>query len=392
MLFPSFVKRGKGRLLKIIKEVFTRYFYMKRLVVKIGSNILADRKEGLDTKRISSIARDISQLQNAGYDVVIVSSGAVAAGMRKLGLKEKPRDIKMKQAAAAVGQSSLMWAYERSFGEYGKKVAQVLLTRDDFSDRKRYINSKNTLLTLLSYRIVPIINENDTVATDEIKFGDNDYLASLVASLVEAERLIILSDVEGLYTEDPRYSSRAKLIEYVEEITPELEEKAGGVGSAVGTGGMYSKILAAKRAVSHGILVNIISGRKEGLLKSLMEGKRYGTTFSPKKEKLSSRKGWIAYGSRSKGSIIIDDGAVKAIVKGGKSLLPSGILSVEGDFDTGDAIYCLDTKGNRIAKGLTNYSSSEIEKIKGKKTSEIEKVLGYKYSDEAIHRDNLVLL
>ncbi len=370
------------------KEVFL----MKILVVKIGSNILAAEKEGLDTKRISSIANDIAELHDSGYDVVLVSSGAIAAGMRKLGLKEKPRDIKLKQAAAAIGQSSLMWAYEKSFGDYGKKVAQVLLTRDDFSDRKKYLNSKNTLLTLLSYRIVPIINENDTVATDEIKFGDNDYLASLVAGLIEAERLIILSDVEGLYTEDPRHSTRAKIIECVEEITPELVLKAGGAGSAIGTGGMYSKVLAAKRAVSHGIIVHIISGRKDGLLTSLMKGKRCGTMFKPKKEKLSSRKGWIAYGSRSKGNLIIDEGAVNALIHGGKSLLPSGIVSVEGPFDTGDAVYCLDSKGNRVAKGMTNYSSSEIEKIKGKKTSEIEKVLGYKYSDEAIHRDNLVLI
>jgi glutamate 5-kinase len=365
---------------------------MKRLVVKIGSNILADGREGLDTKRISAIARDISDLHSTGYDIAIVSSGAVAAGMRKLDLKEKPRDIKLKQAAAAVGQSSLMWAYEKSFAEFRKKVAQVLLTRDDFSDRKRYINSKNTLLTLLSYKIVPVINENDTVATDEIKFGDNDYLASLVAGLIEAERLIILSDVDGLYSEDPRRSPKARIIEYVEEITPEIERRAGGAGSMVGTGGMYSKILAAKRAVTNGITVHIISGRKEGLIKSIFEGKHCGTVFRPGGAKLSSRKGWIAYGSRSKGSLIIDEGAVKALVGGGKSLLPSGILSVEGHFETGDAVYCLDSAGTRIAKGLTNYSSAEIEKIKGRKTSEIEKVLGYKYSDEAIHRDNLVLI
>ncbi|MEW6675251.1 MAG: glutamate 5-kinase [Nitrospirota bacterium] len=365
---------------------------MKRLVVKIGSNILADVKEGLDTKRIYSMVSDIAELSNMGFEVVVVSSGAIAAGMKKLGLKEKPRDIRLKQAAAAVGQSSLMWAYERSFSEFNKRVAQVLLTRDDFSDRKRYINSKNTLTTLLSYGIIPIINENDTVATDEIRFGDNDYLASLVAGLIEAERLIILSDVDGLYTEDPRYSPKAEIIEYVEEITPELEAKAGGAGSTIGTGGMYSKLLAAKRAVSHGITVNIISGRKDGLLTALLKGKHYGTVFKPKEQKLSSRKGWIAYGSRSKGSLIIDEGAVKALIHGGKSLLPSGIISVEGDFDTGDAVYCLDSKGNRIAKGLTNYSSSEIEKIKGRKTSEIERVLGYKYSDELIHRDNLVLL
>jgi glutamate 5-kinase len=365
---------------------------VKRIVIKIGSNILAHDRDGLDTRRISTISRDISDLQDKGYDVVVVSSGAIAAGMRKLGLKTKPKDIKFKQAAAAVGQSALMWAYERSFGNFGKKVAQVLLTRDDFADRKRYINSKNTLLTLLSYKVIPIINENDTVATDEIKFGDNDHLASLVASLIEAERFIILSDVEGLYTDDPRSNAQAKLIDYVEEITPAIEEKAGGAGSSIGTGGMYSKILAAKRAVSHGIIVHIISGKKENVLTNLLEGKLSGTLFKPKAEKLSSRKGWIAYGSRSKGSLVIDDGAVSALVEGGKSLLPSGIMSVEGEFDTGDSVYCVDSRGNRIAKGLTNYSSSEIKRIKGKKTSQIEEILGYKYSEEAIHRDNLVLV
>ncbi len=364
---------------------------MKRLVIKIGSNILADEKEGLDTKRISSIASDISEIQNMGYEVVLVSSGAIAAGMRKLGLKEKPKDIKLKQATAAVGQSSLMWAYEKSFGDYGKKVAQVLLTRDDFSDRKRYINSKNTLLTLLSYGIIPIINENDTVATDEIRFGDNDHLASLVVGLIDAERLIILSDVDGLFSSDPK-KGKAALIKTVDEITPEIETIAGGAGSVVGTGGMYSKILAAKRAVNNGITVNIINGKKSGLLISLLKGNLEGTEFKPKKEKLSSRKGWIVYGSRAKGSLHIDAGAVKALVHGGKSLLPSGVVSVTGIFEIGDAVYCIDSDGKRIAKGITNYSSSEIEKIKSKKTSEIEKILGYRYSDEVIHRDNLVVL
>ncbi len=365
---------------------------MKRLVVKIGSNILASENEGLDTKRISYIASDVAELHDRGYNLVLVSSGAIAAGMRKLGLKEKPKTIKLKQAAAAVGQSSLMWAYEKSFGEYNKKVAQVLLTRDDFSDRKKYINSKNTILTLLSYKIIPIINENDTVSTDEIRFGDNDFLAALVASLIEAERLIILSDVDGLYTEDPKKSEQAEIINVVEEITPELLRKAGSAGSIVSTGGMYSKLLAAQRAVNHGIVVHIISGRKEGLLKDYIEGKHYGTVFQPKRKKLSSRKGWIAYGSRSKGNIVIDDGAIKALIQGGKSLLPSGIITIEGNFETGDAVYCIDSDGNRIAKGLINYSSSEIDRIKGKRTTEIEKILGYKYSDEAIHRDNLVLL
>jgi glutamate 5-kinase len=365
---------------------------VKRIVIKIGSNILAHDEEGLDMSRITTISRDICAVQDKGYDVVVVSSGAIAAGMRKLGLRKKPQDIKLKQAAAAAGQSTLMWAYEKSFGKCGKTVAQILLTRDDFADRKRYINSKNTLLTLLSHKVIPIINENDTVSTDEIKFGDNDHLASLVSSLIEAERMIILSDVDGLFTSDPRSNPEAKLITHVAEITPEIEEKAGGVGSAIGTGGMYSKVLAAKRAVNHGIIVHIVTGKKERVLLNLIEGKHAGTTFQPKQEKLTSRKGWIAYGSRAKGSLVIDDGAVRALVEGGKSLLPSGIIAVDGEFDTGDAVYCLDSRGKRIAKGLMNYSSSEITRISGKKTSQIEEILGYKYSEEAIHRDNLVLV
>lgn len=365
---------------------------MSRIVVKIGSNILTDKKGGLNQKRIYAIARDVSEVSSRGHEVVIVSSGAVAAGMKKLGLKEKPKDIRLKQAAAAVGQSSLMWAYEKSFGDFNKKVAQVLLTREDFSERGRYLNSKNTLITLLSYGIVPIVNENDTVATDEIKFGDNDHLASLVSGLIDAERLVILSDVEGLYSSDPKKKPDAKIIPFVDEITPDIELMAGGAGSAVGTGGMYSKILAAKKAISYGIIVNIISGRRKGLMQSLLSGIHHGTEFRPQMKRISSRKGWIAYAIKPRGSLVIDDGAVDAIVKAGKSLLPSGIVRVEGAFGTGDAVYCIDRHSNRIAKGIVNYSSTDIEKIRGKKTSEIETVLGYKYSDEVIHRDNLVIL
>jgi len=365
---------------------------MKRIVIKIGSNILADETKGLDTKRISSIASDISALQDMEYEIVIVSSGAVAAGMRKLGLTGKPKNIQLKQAAASVGQSSLMWAYEKSFADHSKKVAQILLTRDDFSDHERYINSKNTIHTLLSYGIIPVINENDTVATDEIKFGDNDHLASLVSGLINAERLIILSDVEGLFSSDPKKVNKARLISNVEEITSELESLAGGAGSVVGTGGMYSKILAAKRAVNNGITVNIISGRKSGLLISLLKGNSHGTEFKAQKEKLSSRKGWIVYGSRARGSLQLDAGAVNALVLGGKSLLPSGVQKVSGNFEAGDAVHCVDLNGKKIAKGLSNYSSSDIKKILGRKTSDIEKVLGYKYSDEVIHRDNLAVL
>ncbi len=365
---------------------------MSRIVVKIGSNILTDASGMLNHKRIYSIARDVSEVCGAGHEVVIVSSGAVAAGMKKLGLKEKPREIRLKQAAAAVGQSSLMWAYEKSFEDFQKKVAQVLLTREDFSGRVRYLNSKNTLITLLSYGIIPVINENDTVATDEIKFGDNDQLAALVSGAIDAERLIILSDVDGLYPCDPKANPEVRIIPYVDEITPELESMSGGVGSTVGTGGMYSKILAAKKALSYGIRVNIVSGRKKGLIVALLNGSHHGTEFRPKEKRISSRKGWIAYAIKPKGSLVMDDGAAGAIMKSGKSLLPSGIVRVEGSFDTGDAVYCVDSRGTRIAKGIVNYSSQDTDRIKGKRTAEIEKVLGYKYSDEVIHRDNLVLL
>ncbi|MCX8030034.1 MAG: glutamate 5-kinase [Thermodesulfovibrionales bacterium] len=365
---------------------------MNKLVVKIGSNILTDKSGSLNYKRMNLIAEDIINTRNLGYEVLIVSSGAIAAGMKKLGLKDKPQEIQLKQATAAVGQSTLMWAYERIFKKFSTKVGQILLTRSTFSDRRRYLNAKNTITTLLSFGVIPIINENDTVSTDEIKFGDNDQLAALVAGLINADRLIILSDVDGLYSSDPKRNPDAKMLKVVEVITPELEAMAGGAGSIVGTGGMYSKVLAAKKATSYGITVNIVSGRKKGLITATLENKGYGTEFKPQNNKLSSRKGWIAYAIKPTGSLILDEGAINAILKSGKSLLPSGILKVEGYFDIGDGVSCVDTSGNRVAKGIVNYSSFEINMIKGRKTSEIESILGYKYSDEVIHRDNLAII
>lgn len=364
---------------------------MKRVVIKIGSNILASAEQGLNTRRLKAIVRDISEITDMGIETVIVSSGAVAAGLKKLGLKSKPKDIQLKQAAAAIGQSSLMWAYEKSFAGFDKKVAQVLLTRDVITDRTRYINAKNTLLTLINHDVIPVINENDPIAVDEIKFGDNDLLAALTAGLVEADMLIILSDVDGLYSKDPKEKG-SRLIPEVTNITSSIEKMAAGEGSTVGTGGMYSKLIAAKQATTHGIPVVIMSGKKKGLLKLIIEGKPAGTYFSAKEEKLSSKKGWIAYGVKSKGMLILDDGASNALIKLGKSLLPSGIVNIEGHFDVGDAVSCVDRKGHEIAKGLTNYSSKDLNKIKGKKTAEIEKILGYKYSDEVLHRDNMVVV
>ncbi len=361
------------------------------IVVKVGSNIIAG-SQGIESRRVSAIAKALSELHSAGHRVALVSSGAIAAGMVKLGLKKKPQEIERKQAVAAVGQSTLMWIYEKKFSRYDKKVAQVLLTRDAFYDRVRYINARNTLMSLLHMGVVPIINENDTVAIEEIKFGDNDQLAALVAGLVEADRLIILSDVEGLYTADPKKDNKATLIRQVKGFDPSIEEMAKPSSSGYGTGGMYSKVLAAKKAVQFGIRVNIISGHRPALIKKLLKGHSVGTEFIPVGRRVSARKTWIGLGTKAKGSIVLDEGAVRAIVQLQKSLLPGGILKVEGKFDRGDAVYCLDPQGTRVAKGLCNYSSEEIEQIKGRRSSEIEKILGYKYSEEVIHRDNLVVL
>ncbi len=363
-----------------------------RIVVKVGSNIVAGGDSSLNTGRIRSIAKAVSTLNDMGHQVVLVSSGAIAAGMKKMGLRKRPQDIMLKQAAAAAGQPALMWLYEKYFKAYKKQVAQVLLTRDGLSDRKMYINSKNTLTTLLAHGLVPIVNENDTVATDEIRFGDNDQLAFLVAALLEADRLVILSDVAGLYTQDPRKHKGASIVRTVTSVTEEMKKEAGDAGNELGTGGMYSKLLAAEKAMRNGIMVNIINGHKPALLVSLVKGKRHGTEFKPAAGRLAARKSWIAFGIRMKGALTLDDGAVKAVTERGKSLLPSGIASVEGTFSVGDAVYCLDAKGQRIAKGISNYSSEELNKIKGKKTSEIQNVLGYRYSDEVIHRDNMVTM
>jgi glutamate 5-kinase len=363
-----------------------------RLIVKIGSNIVAGGEDSLNTRRIRSIARAVSEVGNMGHEVVLVSSGAIAAGMKKMGLKRRPTDIMLKQAVAAAGQPTLMWMYEKHFKTFKKKVAQVLLTRDGLSDRKMYINSKNTLSTLLEHGLVPIVNENDTVATDEIRFGDNDQLAFLVAALTEADRLVILSDVAGFYTQDPKKHKKASIVRTVTEITDEMKKKASASGSEYGTGGMYSKLLAAEKAMKSGITVNIINGHKPGLLVSLVKGSRHGTEFTAAVGRLAARKSWIAFGIRMKGSVKLDGGAVKAIVERGKSLLPSGIISIEGTFNIGDAVYCLDANGQRIAKGITNYSSEDVLKIMGKKTSEMQGALGYRYSDEVVHRDNMVIL
>jgi len=365
----------------------------RRIVIKVGSAVLASSESGLDHERIERIASEISALLDKGRQVILVSSGAIAAGFAKLGLtKKKGLPLSVKQASAAIGQSSLMWMYEKTFSAYGKKVAQVLLTREDLSNRTRFLNARNTLRTLLDYGVVPVINENDTVSVDEIKFGDNDNLSGMVVHLADADLLVILSDIDGLYTADPKLDPSAEIVPVVEKITPELERGAGDAQTTFGTGGMRSKIMTAKKVGAYGAPMVIVNGKKPGILKALFDGEEVGTLFLPKPEKQDSRKHWIAYTVCSAGKVVVDNGAREALVSRGKSLLPGGVVKVEGNFKLGDCVACADLKGNVFARGLTKYSSTDLERIKGLKTSQIESILGHKDHDEVIHRDDLVIL
>ncbi len=363
---------------------------VKRIVVKIGSGVIS-KADGLDLPVLQALSGEVCALRERGYEVILVSSGAVAAGKGDLGISGRPRTIPLKQAAAAIGQTRLMRAYKEAFLGCGRKVAQVLLTRDDLANRRRYLNARNTLMTLLEYDIIPIINENDTVVVDEIRFGDNDNLSAMVTNLVEANLLVILSDVEGLYDQDPNRHPEARLIPCVERITEEIEAMAGEAGSLVGTGGMATKIKAAKRASLYGVGTVIVNGRTPQILSRFFDGEELGTYFLPATDRMAAKKHWIAFTKKPRGKLFIDDGGKKAIVEGGKSLLPSGIRGVEGGFDRGDAVRLCDLNGAEFAKGVINYSLAELLRVMGKKTSEIEGILGYKYGDEIIHRDNLVL-
>ncbi len=362
----------------------------KRVVIKIGTSVLTKPSGVINEVTIERIVDDVAELLNSGAEAIIVTSGAIGAGLGRL--KLQGRTIREKQALASIGQSHLMGIYEKFFRKHNRLVAQVLLTSDDLAQRQRYLNARNTLLTLLSLDVVPVVNENDTVAVEEIKFGDNDRLSALVASKVEADQLVILTDVDGFFSADPHAENKVKLIKEVEEITPELEEKASGSGTLRGTGGMVTKLEAAKIATASGITMYIANGNREGVLKKIWNGENPGTKFLPAKERIVSRKRWIAFDTRIEGKIAVDEGAKEALLKRGKSLLPSGISSVEGRFDTGGCVAIVDSEGKEFARGLTSYSSDEIEKIKGKKSSEIEKTLGYKDYDEVVHRDNLVIL
>jgi glutamate 5-kinase len=364
----------------------------KRLVVKVGSSLVTADGSGLDQAAIASWAAQIAALNTLGREVVLVSSGAVAEGMQRLGWKKRPSALHELQAAAAVGQMGLVQMYESCFRQHRLHTAQILLTHDDLSDRGRYLNSRSTLRTLLDLKVIPIINENDTVATDEIRFGDNDTLGALVANLIEADALVIMTDQPGLYTADPRKDPQAALVSEARAGDPELEKMAGGAGSAIGRGGMLTKILAAKRAARSGAHTVIAWGREPDVLVRLCQGEAIGTQLVAGEIKTAARKQWLADHLQLGGRLQLDAGAAKALREAGKSLLPIGVKQVWGEFERGEVVACLDPEGREIARGLVNYSADETRRITGRASQEIEAVLGYVDEPELIHRDNLVLL
>ncbi len=365
----------------------------RRIVIKVGTSTITYSNGKMNFGQIDRLAREISDLQNRGKEMILVTSGAVAVGVDRMGLAKKPDTIPGKQAAAAVGQGVLMHTYEKAFADYGQIVAQVLITKTESLDRHRYANSRNTFMELLKRRVIPVVNENDVVALDELKIGDNDNMSALVAGIVDADLLIILSDVEGLYSANPATNPQARLLHLVSEITPEIEASAGGAGSLHGTGGMATKLQAAKAATSSGINMVIASGSQKNAIAEILNGEETGTLFVSRENRLHFRKRWLAFGALIMGSIYVDDGCVRALQKaGGCSILPAGIARVEGDFEAGSTVSVRDTGGRELARGLAHYSSAELELIKGCKSSDIEGLLGYKKFNEAIHRDDLVIL
>lgn len=365
----------------------------KRIVVKVGTSTITYANGKRNFSQIDRLARELSDLQNQGKEMILVSSGAVAVGVDRLGLPAKPSTIPGKQACAAVGQGVLMHTYEKLFADYGQIVAQVLITRTEAIDRHRYTNCRNTFMTLLQQGVIPIVNENDVVALDELKIGDNDNMSALVAGIVDADLVIILSDIDGLYTANPATHPEATLVHTVQEITPEVEASAGGVGSSRGTGGMATKIQAAKAATNSGIQLVIASGTEKNAIPRILQGEEIGTLFVSRENRLQFRKRWLAFGAKIQGSIVVDDGCAKAIRKaGGCSILPAGIYQVVGDFQSGSTISVIDKEGHELARGLVHYTDAELEKIKGCKSSDIEGILGHKNYDEVIHRDDLVIL
>lgn len=364
----------------------------RRVVVKVGSSLVTNEGRGLDHARLALWAAQIARLIELGKEVVLVSSGAIAEGVKRLGWNKRPAALNELQAAAAVGQMGLIEAYERAFRAHHLATAQILLTHADLADRERYLNARSTLRTLLELKVIPIINENDTVTTEEIKVGDNDTLGALVANLIEADALIILTDQRGLYSADPRKNPDARFIHEAVAGTPDLEEMAGGAGSSVGTGGMLTKILAAKRAARSGAHTIIVSGREDDVLARLAAGEAIGTQLLAVNEPLAARRQWLADHLQVRGRLRLDAGAVIALTQQGKSLLPIGVAEVIGEFHRGEVVACIDAQGHDIARGLVNYGADEARRIARQPSSRIEAVLGYMDEAELIHRDNLVLL
>lgn len=364
----------------------------KRLVVKVGSSLVTNEGRGLDQAAVAQWAAQIAALHAQGKQVVLVSSGAIAEGMARLGWARRPNTMHELQAAAAVGQMGLVQAYEVAFAEHGLRTAQILLTHEDLSDRRRYLNARSTLYTLLSLGVVPIVNENDTVVTDEIRLGDNDTLGALVTNLIEAEALIILTDQPGLYNADPRKDPTAELITSAQAGDPALESMAGGAGSGIGTGGMLTKVLAARRAANSGGHTVIASGREPDVLLRLAQGERIGTELRALLPVRSARQRWLVNQLRLRGRVMLDNGAVQALTQGHKSLLPIGVIAVEGEFERGDVVACIDEHGVECGRGLTNYSSSDARRIMRQPSSKIAEILGSMSDTELIHRDNMVFL
>jgi glutamate 5-kinase len=362
----------------------------RRVVVKVGSNVLTAR-QGLNIPVMRSIAGQISRLMEAGREVILVSSGAMASGLKKIGLERRPDGLPQRQAVAAVGQAGLIMEYEKAFERHRLKAAQILLTSEDLSSRKRYLNARNTLNTLLDWKIVPIINENDTVSVEEIKLGDNDNLAAMITLLMDADLLVILSDIDGLFTRDPRTEPDAELIPVVGVITKSTEKAAGSIPGPLGTGGMMSKINAARKVNSAGVPMVVAKGDKPDILVRLFDGEAHGTYFVPRRHKLTRRKCWIAFSLKPKGILTIDAGACTAVTRRGKSLLASGIVGVQGEFTVGAPVEFQAPGGEAVGVGLVNYGAADIRRIMGLRSQHISQVLGHKPYDEVIHRDNLVI-
>ena len=364
----------------------------QRIVIKVGSSLVTDEGRGVDARAIGDWCRQMATLAHEGRELVMVSSGAIAEGMKRLGWATRPKEVHELQAAAAVGQMGLAQIYESKLREHGMGSAQVLLTHADLADRERYLNARSTLLTLLSLRVLPVINENDTVVNDEIKFGDNDTLGALVANLLDADALIILTDQQGLYTADPRKDPMATLVQEARAGDPDLERMAGGAGSSIGRGGMLTKILAAKRAAGSGASTVIAWGREPDVLLRLARGERIGTALIAATPKQAARKQWMADHLQLRGAVVVDAGAATKVCAEGKSLLPIGVVEVQGDFHRGDVIAVRTPEGREIARGLANYSSAEARLIARRPSADFERLLGYSAEPEMIHRDNLVLI